>query len=72
MFHGLIRPLEKTSTFLIYVPCRTAKTELPIKWERPPRTYIYQPVKSGDLTPVKPVDMKRLPPLYEKSKELQT
>lgn len=72
MFRTLVKPLNKPSNFLVCIPCRTAKAGVPITWTRPAKVPSYKPSKSGDLKPLKEINLKKVPRLYEKSSELQT
>lgn len=72
MFRSIVKTHDPFNNFLLYVPHRTAKFELPFKWERPPKVPIYKPEKAGDLQPLKEIDMKQFPGLYKKSEELKT
>ncbi|XP_049941582.1 28S ribosomal protein S15, mitochondrial [Schistocerca serialis cubense] len=58
-----------TETFFPSVQClqaRTFKSNLKIKWVRPPKIPCIDPVKSGDLEPAAEVDTNQLPPEFEK------
>jgi len=48
------------------------KSDLKIKWVRPPKIPSIKPEKSGDLAPVPPVDNKQYPLEFQKSEELKT
>jgi hypothetical protein len=48
------------------------KSDLKIKWVRPPKIPCIKPEKSGDLVPLPPVDKKQYPLEFQNSEELKT
>lgn len=48
------------------------KSDLKIKWVRPPKIPSYKPEKSGDLEQLPPIDEKQVPPNFAESEELKT
>lgn len=48
------------------------KSDLKIKWVRPPKIPSIKPEKSGDLVPLPPVDKKQYPLEFQNSEELKT
>jgi small subunit ribosomal protein S15 len=48
------------------------KSDLEIKWVRPPKVPCIKPEKSGDLASLPPVDNKQYPLEFQNSEELKT
>jgi hypothetical protein len=48
------------------------KSDLKIKWVRPPKVPCIKPEKSGDLASLPPVDKKQYPLEFQNSEELKT
>ncbi|XP_069705268.1 small ribosomal subunit protein uS15m [Periplaneta americana] len=57
---------------IIYQAVRSFKSDLKIKWVRPPKIPCIKPEKSGDLTQFPSVDIKQLPLEFQNSEELKT
>lgn len=56
----------------VYHVVRSFKSELKIKWIRPPKIPCIKPEKSGDLKQFPPVDIKQFPLEFQDSEELKT
>jgi len=51
---------------------RGLKSDLHIKWIRPEKVACWDPKKSGDLVPLEPLDMTKVPLEFQGSEELKT
>lgn len=67
-FRSIIRNVN--SVYL--VSTRGLKSDLHIKWVRPEKIACWDPKKSGDLVPLEPLDMTKVPLEYQESEELKT
>lgn len=56
----------------LIVSVRGLKSDLHIKWVRPEKIACWDPKKSGDLSPLEPLDMTKPPLEYQDSEELKT
>lgn len=54
------------------VSTRGLKSDLHIKWVRPEKIACWDPKKSGDLSPLEPLDMTKFPLEFQDSEELKT
>lgn len=71
----MITTLRSTVRFLNgvnYITARGLKSDLHIKWVRPEKIACWDPKKSGDLAPLEPLDMTKVPLEYQESEELKT
>ncbi|XP_015378995.1 PREDICTED: 28S ribosomal protein S15, mitochondrial isoform X2 [Diuraphis noxia] len=56
----------------VILSTRGLKSDLHIKWVRPEKIACWDPKKSGDLSPLEPLDMTKPPLEYQESEELKT
>lgn len=66
---SLLTEKSVCSPRVLCLQTRTFKSNLKIKWVRPPKIPCIDPIKSGDLQPAAVVDMTRLPPEFERVEE---
>lgn len=67
-FRSVIRSVNN----LNIVTTRGLKSDLHIKWVRPEKIACWDPKKSGDLVPLEPLDMTKVPLEFQESEELKT
>lgn len=66
------RSVIQSANGIYLVLTRGLKSDLHIKWIRPQKIACWDPKKSGDLVPLDPLDMTKVPLKYQKSEELKT
>lgn len=67
-FRSVIRSAKSVNL----LSTRGLKSDLHIKWVRPEKIACWDPKKSGDLVPIEPLDMNKIPLEYQESEELKT
>lgn len=67
-----IRSVIRSVNNVGHVSTRGLKSDLHIKWVRPEKVACWDPKKSGDLVPLKPLDMTQVPLEFQDSEELKT
>lgn len=66
------RSVTRFANVVNLVSTRGLKSDLHIKWVRPEKIRCWHPTKSGDLSPLEPLDMTKFPLEFQESKELET
>lgn len=67
-FRSVFRSISSVNLVTI----RGLKSDLHIKWIRPEKVACWDPKKSGDLAPLEPLDMTKVPLEFQESEELKT
>lgn len=67
-FRSVVRSVNSINK----VTTRGLKSDLHIKWIRPEKIACWDPKKSGDLQPLEPLDMTKVPLEFQESEELKT